>query len=114
MENLHSPSTPHKLSIDDSLKKRQVVGLLAKDSLKSSVQVAVSREELERTILSSKQTRNISLLDVQSKLTSMDNGMRTVDSREPALMDNPSELRDLHERLQIAEKGIADLHELVS
>ena len=40
--------------------------------------------------------------------------MRTVDSREPALMDNPSELRDLHERLQIAEKGIADLHELVS
>eukprot|EP00354_Favella_ehrenbergii_P010903 CAMPEP_0170471632 /NCGR_PEP_ID=MMETSP0123-20130129/13803_1 /TAXON_ID=182087 /ORGANISM="Favella ehrenbergii, Strain Fehren 1" /LENGTH=166 /DNA_ID=CAMNT_0010739377 /DNA_START=635 /DNA_END=1135 /DNA_ORIENTATION=- len=113
-ENLHSIATPQAL--DENIKKqRQVVGLLPKDStLKSSIHVANSREEFERTLLSSKQTRNVSLMEVQSKLTSLDNGIKTNESVEPALLDNPGELRVLHERLQIAERGIADLHELVS
>ena len=79
-ENLHSIGTPNQLhGLDQQAKIRQVVGLLPKDStLKSSIQVANSREEFERNLLSSKQdrnvaSRNISLLEIQSKMTSLDN-----------------------------------------
>ena len=89
----------------ENSKTRQVVGLLTRNEPNSSMMIAASREELERTALSAKRSSNLAMYkleDLQSKILNLDNNM----DADLALRDNPGQLQEIHKD---AKRQLTDL-----